>query len=222
MPVEIATAHTSQVGSPLMQSCIAVTHHRHHQQQQQQHRSHAHSWQQPSVQRTASQYLHSPGLCTQVNRGYYSTVTQHANTCHTVACRSQGSVLKGCIAPRTLSPSDDSFAGHADDTDEGYLRHTLSPCRLTNCWPSIPACYSCQSMPPFLQIATGTIGGVANNALGVAGVTHKVKMISGKFLGAQGGTTAGAIRAVDYMTDLKVGRRGWSRSKRCMRSSKSV
>lgn len=38
---------------------------------------------------------------------------------------------------------------------------------------------------------------------GVVGVNHKVKMISGKFLGRNGGTLANAIKAVDYFTDLK-------------------
>jgi hypothetical protein len=36
------------------------------------------------------------------------------------------------------------------------------------------------------------------------GVNWRVTMISAKFLGTQGGTTANAIRAIDYFTDLKV------------------
>lgn len=50
----------------------------------------------------------------------------------------------------------------------------------------------------------GTIGGVGGNALGVAGVVWNVKLLSGKFLGKRGGTTANAIKAVDYFTDLKT------------------
>lgn len=50
----------------------------------------------------------------------------------------------------------------------------------------------------------GTIGGVGNNGIGVAGVCHKVSMIGAKFLGRRGGSTANAIKAVDYMTDLKA------------------
>ena len=50
----------------------------------------------------------------------------------------------------------------------------------------------------------GTIGGVGGNGTGVAGVCWKVKMISAKFLGASGGTTANAVKAIDYITDLKV------------------
>ena len=49
----------------------------------------------------------------------------------------------------------------------------------------------------------GTIGGVGGNGVGVAGVAWNVTMISGKFLGRRGGTTANAILAVDYFTDLK-------------------
>jgi subtilisin family serine protease len=50
----------------------------------------------------------------------------------------------------------------------------------------------------------GTIGASGGNGKGVAGVCWNVTMISGKFLGRRGGTTANAILAVDYMTDLKA------------------
>jgi subtilisin family serine protease len=50
----------------------------------------------------------------------------------------------------------------------------------------------------------GTIGAEGNNSTGVVGVNWNVKMISAKFLGAGGGTTANAIKSVDYITDLKV------------------
>ena len=50
----------------------------------------------------------------------------------------------------------------------------------------------------------GTIGGVGGNGTGVAGVCWSVKLINAKFLGGQGGTTANAIKSVDYMTDLKT------------------
>lgn len=48
----------------------------------------------------------------------------------------------------------------------------------------------------------GTIG-APNNGKGVVGVNWNVTMISCKFLGRRGGTTANAIKAVDYLTDLK-------------------
>ncbi len=51
---------------------------------------------------------------------------------------------------------------------------------------------------------SGTIGGTGGNGQGVAGVNWNVTLISGKFLGRRGGTTANAIKAVDYFTDLKV------------------
>jgi subtilisin family serine protease len=50
----------------------------------------------------------------------------------------------------------------------------------------------------------GTIGAKGGNGVGVAGVTWNVQLISGKFLGRRGGTTANAIKAVDYFTDLKT------------------
>ncbi|MFD2247434.1 S8 family peptidase [Pontibacter ruber] len=48
----------------------------------------------------------------------------------------------------------------------------------------------------------GTIGAV-NDGKGVVGVNWNVTMISCKFLGRRGGTTANAVKAVDYLTDLK-------------------
>ncbi|GIV36881.1 MAG: hypothetical protein KatS3mg032_1260 [Cyclobacteriaceae bacterium] len=50
----------------------------------------------------------------------------------------------------------------------------------------------------------GTIGAVGGNSKGVAGVVWSVKLMNAKFLGSTGGTTANAIKAVDYFTDLKL------------------
>lgn len=50
----------------------------------------------------------------------------------------------------------------------------------------------------------GTIGAVGGNGTGVAGVCWKVKLLNAKFLGTNGGTTANAIKAVDYFTKLKT------------------
>ena len=50
----------------------------------------------------------------------------------------------------------------------------------------------------------GSIGARGGNGIGVAGVSWNVQLISAKFLGRSGGTLANAIRAIDYMTDLKV------------------
>lgn len=50
----------------------------------------------------------------------------------------------------------------------------------------------------------GTIGGVGGNSKGVAGVVWNVKLMNAKFLGKRGGTTANAVKAVDYFTDLKL------------------
>ncbi len=51
---------------------------------------------------------------------------------------------------------------------------------------------------------SGTIGAIGGNGKGVVGVAWEVKMITVKFLGRQGGTTANAIKSVDYITDLKT------------------
>ena len=50
----------------------------------------------------------------------------------------------------------------------------------------------------------GTIGAEGGNGSGVAGVVWDVQLITAKFLGSGGGTTANAIKAVDYLTDLKT------------------
>jgi subtilisin family serine protease len=50
----------------------------------------------------------------------------------------------------------------------------------------------------------GTIAGKGGNGTGVAGVCWNATLISAKFLGRNGGTTADAILAVDYLTDLKT------------------
>lgn len=49
----------------------------------------------------------------------------------------------------------------------------------------------------------GTIGGVGGNSKGVAGVVWNVKLLGAKFLGSTGGTSANAIKSVDYFTGLK-------------------
>ena len=51
---------------------------------------------------------------------------------------------------------------------------------------------------------TGTIGAKGGNSQGVAGVNWNVTYISAKFLGRRGGTLANAVKAVDYLTDLKA------------------
>lgn len=50
---------------------------------------------------------------------------------------------------------------------------------------------------------SGTIG-AKSNASGVVGVNWNVTIISTKFLGRRGGTTTNAIKAVDYLNDLKT------------------
>ena len=51
----------------------------------------------------------------------------------------------------------------------------------------------------------GIIGAVGGNGKGVAGVCWHVKLLSAKFFSDDnGGTTANAIKAVDYFTDLKT------------------
>ncbi len=50
----------------------------------------------------------------------------------------------------------------------------------------------------------GTVAARGGNGKGVAGVCWHVQLIPAKFLGRHGGTTANAIKAVNYLTDLKT------------------
>ena len=49
----------------------------------------------------------------------------------------------------------------------------------------------------------GTIGAVGNNNLGVVGVSQNVSLMALKFLGATGGSTSGAIEAIEYANTMK-------------------
>jgi subtilisin family serine protease len=49
----------------------------------------------------------------------------------------------------------------------------------------------------------GTIGAVGGNGIGVAGVNWQVTMVPAKFLGPNGGSLSNAVKALDYLTDLK-------------------
>jgi subtilisin family serine protease len=50
----------------------------------------------------------------------------------------------------------------------------------------------------------GTIGASGGNGQGVAGVNWNVTLIAAKFIGRRSGSTANAIKAIDYLTDLKI------------------
>lgn len=53
----------------------------------------------------------------------------------------------------------------------------------------------------------GTVAAVANNNAGVFGVCPTAKLITAKFLGTNGGTTAGAVKAINYLTQLKLAKK---------------
>ena len=50
----------------------------------------------------------------------------------------------------------------------------------------------------------GTIGAIGGNGAGVAGVCWNVTMIPTKFLGAESGRVSDAVRALNYLVDLKM------------------
>jgi subtilisin family serine protease len=50
----------------------------------------------------------------------------------------------------------------------------------------------------------GTIGARGGNSVGVVGVNWNVTMVVTKFIGPNGGYLSDAVRALDYLTDLKV------------------
>lgn len=48
----------------------------------------------------------------------------------------------------------------------------------------------------------GTIGGVGDNSIGVAGVNWQVELMGCKFMDENGGTASGAIRCIDYAISM--------------------
>ena len=50
----------------------------------------------------------------------------------------------------------------------------------------------------------GTIGARGGNGKGVAGMCWRLRMIDVKFLATRSGSTANAIKSIDYVTDLKI------------------
>src|SRR5680860_1083486 len=52
--------------------------------------------------------------------------------------------------------------------------------------------------------AATAVPAVGGKQVGVVGINQHVTLISGKFLGRNGGTLANAVKAVDYFTDLKT------------------
>ena len=61
-------------------------------------------------------------------------------------------------------------------------------------------------MRPFPNAASGTIGAVANNGVGIAGLNWQVKLISCKFLGSNGsGYTSDAVLCFQNVKALKQG-----------------
>lgn len=66
------------------------------------------------------------------------------------------------------------------------------------------ACTVSRIRLPCCSHVAGTIGATGNNSLGVAGVSWRVKLLSGKFLGSNGGTTANAIKAVGALLGFVV------------------
>lgn len=50
----------------------------------------------------------------------------------------------------------------------------------------------------------GTIGARGGNGKGVAGICWRLRLIDVKFLATHGGSTANAIKSIDYVTDLKT------------------
>ena len=91
------------------------------------------------------------------------------------------------------------------------------PLRQPDCltWPSDLAALPplCSSFATFWRaLPTGTIGGVANNGLGVAGVSWNVKMIGCKFLSSSGsGSTSDAIECVRWCREqgAKITSNSW-------------
>jgi len=89
-----------------------------------------------------------------------------------------------------------------DDDNDGFIDDV-------NGWNFVngkPGTFDDPSSDSHATIVTGLIGAVGNNGIGISGVAWHVKLMSVKFIGSQSGTTANAIKSINYVIDQK--RRG--------------
>ena len=93
-------------------------------------------------------------------------------------------------------------ANGVDDDGNGYVDDVYG-WDFANTDTTIYDCGTRGSLDDHGTHVSGTIGAKANGA-GVVGVNWNVRLISGKFLGRNGGTTANAIKAIDYFNGLKA------------------
>ena len=99
------------------------------------------------------------------------------------------------------NPGDDTFDG-VDNDNNGYV-DDVHGWDFANNDATIYDGGPSGSLDDHGTHVSGTIGGKANNGVGVVGVNWNVTLISAKFLGASGGSLANAVKAVDYLTNLK-------------------
>ena len=112
--------------------------------------------------------------------------------------------LAGQVWTNSFDPIGDFNAdGNFDDDANGYI-DDVHGWDFANKDSSIYDGGTAGKLDDHGTHVSGTIAAKANNTQGVVGVNWNVTLISGKFLGRNGGTIANAIKAVDYFTDLKT------------------
>ncbi|MEN3332750.1 MAG: thermitase [Blastocatellia bacterium] len=106
------------------------------------------------------------------------------------------------LAPNAWTNTHEIPGNGIDDDGNGYVDDVHGWNYLTNS----PKLYDNPNDDWHGTHVTGAIGATGNNQIGVAGVAWHVKLMVMKFLGVQTGSTADAVKAINYALDQK--RRG--------------
>ena len=99
------------------------------------------------------------------------------------------------LMPNMWMNSADIPGNGADDDGNGYTDDTYGWNALNNTGTDLEGAHG--------SYCAGVIGAAGNNSVGIAGVNWRVKLMNVKFMSTNGGDTAGAIRAIDYVIKAK-------------------
>ncbi|HST21862.1 MAG TPA: S8 family peptidase [Blastocatellia bacterium] len=103
------------------------------------------------------------------------------------------------LAPNAWVNSRENPNNGVDDDNNGYVDDR-------NGWNFVsnrPVTYEDSSADWHGTHVSGTIGAAGNNGIGVTGIAWRVKIMSLKFIGVSTGSTADAVKAINYVMDQK-------------------
>ncbi|HJQ25547.1 MAG TPA: S8 family peptidase [Blastocatellia bacterium] len=103
------------------------------------------------------------------------------------------------LAPNAWTNSREIPGNGIDDDGNGYVDDVHGWNYVTNS----PKVYDNPSNDWHGTHVAGAVGAAGNNQIGVTGVAWHVKLMAMKFLGPQTGSTADAVKAINYVIDQK-------------------